>query len=139
MQQLFRKTGKATIANHLQLPSLSYGRIARHRRQVSQLAARLRLSQSLQSSSRQKLSCYRPLIGLITLPIIRTKLLSCTDLQPLLVRQRAPPEGVVLDAPGLNLEPVLLVLSLRRTHLRRREDSAENGASFVDLYTWLVE
>ena len=49
-----------------------------------------------------------------------------TDLQSLLVGQGAPPERVVLDAPGLHLEPVLLVLPLRRACLRRRKDSEKH-------------
>ena len=45
-----------------------------------------------------------------------------TDLQSLLVGQGAPPERVVLDAPGLHLEPLLLVLPLRRARLRSGKD-----------------
>ena len=45
-----------------------------------------------------------------------------TDLQSLLVCQGAPPERVVLDAPGLHLEPLLLVLPLRRARLRSGQD-----------------
>ena len=111
----------------------AYGVIGGSRRQVSQLAAWLGLPQSLQFSvmsgwARGYVMCELSLFIAIAQPPcisisnVTIKRAHATDLQSLLVGQGAPPERVVLDAARLHLEPLLLVLPLRRARLRSGED-----------------
>ena len=108
----------------------AYGVIGGSRRQVSQLAARLGLPQSLQFSvmsgwAAGYVMCELSLFIAIAQPTVcyvTIKRTHATDLQSLLVGQGAPPERVVLDAARLHLEPLLLVLPLRRARLRSGED-----------------
>ena len=69
-------------------------------------------------------TCYPRVVSLLAIdqPLVNQQE---SYLQSLLVGQGAPAERVVLDAPGLHLEPVLLVLPLRRAGLRRGKDSGE--------------
>ena len=109
----------------------AYGVIGGSRRQVSQLAARLGLPQSLQFSVMSgwaggyvmcELSLFTALAQPPCISMLHDYQTCATDLQSLLVGQGAPPERVILDAARLHLEPLLLVLPLRRARLRSGKD-----------------